>query len=1048
MQEETVASFRLSPHQEQEWLREPDGPSGRNQIVVRIDGPLDSPKLRDAFRATAARHEILRTTFQRRTGMRVPLQVVNDDLEPHWQETALGSNDLESLAHEERKAPLVFESGPLLRGLLVELPPERHAFVVTLPSVCADANAIPTLIRDVFAAYGGATSTDEPLQYADFAEWQHSLRETDDEAAATARTFWAGYGAGATPPLPFLRRVTTPEATSRQTIALSEQTLGDVEQRAAQYGVKPETFALAAWDVLLARLSGERENVEVTAALSERHYSDLESAVGALQRAVPVRVAVAEGSTFAEVLDRAARASAESATWQDYIPDVEWSQVGFAAPTTLESGEAGGVSFAVEDVSVSGATSSLLLVWERSPSLAFDPAAFDSAQAEKLADRFARLLVAVTADPSVVVDEIDLLGDAERHEVLFDFNSTASDVPNTTIDALVREAVARRPSGVAVVDADGSITYADLDARVNGIAARLRDLGVQAGSIVGLCTDRSIDMVVGLLGILRAGGAYLPLHYEHPPARILHQLTETNAKVVLTQAPLVDRLEGFGGSVLRLDESSEATPGERVAPAETSPDDLVYVIYTSGSTGTPKGVGVTNANLANYVTYLRERVGADAEPLSFGVVTAISTDLGNTSVFTALCSGGTLSLISPATAGDPGALTQWFAEHPVDVLKITPSHLGALLVGAGAAQLLPRKWLIVGGEACSWDLVARASELGDCRILNHYGPTETTVGSCTYLVEDGPGAYEPATVPIGRPIANTACYVLDARGVPTPAGVVGSLFIAGAGVARGYVGQDELTAERFLPDPFGASSSGRMYSTGDLARWLPDGTIEFLGRVDEQIKIRGFRVEPSEVESVLLRANGVREAVVVAREEANGELRLAAYVVADGTSTSDLRVHAAEYLPEFMLPSAFVLLDQLPRTPSGKIDRQSLPDPEVGSAAQAEDYVAPRSPMEEKIAAIWEDVLGVKRVGMHDDFFALGGHSLLATQIIAQLRSDFGVDLPLHSLFTDPTVESLSRVIVGMLAETGDAETEALLAELEGLSDEEAARLLAEDGAS
>lgn len=1044
MQEEAVASFRLSPQQEQEWLREPEGPSGRNQVVVRIGGPVDAAKLRDAFRATAERHEILRTTFQRRTGMRVPLQVVNETLGPHWDERAVETSELERVAEEERSAAFPFDAGPLARAVLVQLAPEDHALVLTLPSVCADANALATLTGDIVAQYGDVPVADEPLQYADFAEWQHSLRESGDEVATTARTFWAAFEPGMTPAVPFLRRVATPKATQRHAVALSEATRAHVERRARQYGVGPELFVLAAWQVLLARLSGEQE-VEVTAILPERHYSDLESAVGAFQRAVPVRLVLSERSTFAEALDRAARASAESATSHDHLPDADWSHVGFVAPAPLERRDAAGATFAAEDVFASSSGSSLLLVWARTASLAFDPAAFDSMQAERLADRFARVLEAVTADPSLVVDEIDLLGDLERREVLFDFNTTTRDIPTTTIDALVRDAIARRPTQTAVVDSDGSISYADLDARVNGVAAQLKDLGVEPGSVVGLCTDRSIDMVVGLLGILRAGAAYLPLHYEHPRARLLHQLHETDAKVVVTQSPLVEGLAGFAGSVLRLDEPREGRASVPVAPANASPDDLVYVIYTSGSTGTPKGVGVTNKNLVNYVTSIRERVGADEEPLRFGVVTAISTDLGNTSVFTALCSGGTLSLISPATAGDPGALTHWLTEHPVDVLKITPSHLGALLVGADAAQLLPRKWLIVGGEACSWDLVARVRELSDCRILNHYGPTETTVGSCTYLVDDGPGLYAPATVPIGRPIANTACYVLDARQVPVPVGVVGSLYIAGAGVARGYVAQEKLTADRFVCDPFEAAAGGRMYATGDRARWLPDGTLEFFGRVDEQIKIRGFRVEPSEVESVLLRASGVREAAVVPRQEANGELRLAAYIVADAT-VSDLRAHAADYLPEFMVPSAFVMLDQLPRTPSGKIDRQNLPDPEAAAGPPSHDYVAPRTPMEEKIAAIWEDVLGVERVGVHDDFFALGGHSLLATQIIAQLRSDFGVDLPLHSLFTDPTVESLSAVIFGMLAETGGEDTDALLAELEGLSDEEAARLLAEDG--
>ncbi len=1036
-----------------EWLLEPEGPSGRKQIVVRLDGPLDSTALQDAFRATVERHEILRTTFQRRTGMRTPLQVVNDELEPHWRETvAEDAADVDRLAEEERAAELAFDAGPLVRALLVRRGDERHALVLTLPSVYADANALATLVRDLAARYGNVAGVEAPLQYADFAEWQHELRETEDEASANARAFWAAFGPAKTPAIPFLRRPSAPSTTRRLPIPLSEETGGNVDRVAEQYGVKPEIVALAGWAVVLGRLS-RSSDVDVSVALSDRHYADLESAVGAFQRAVPVRISFPEDATFAEVLDRTARASGDSLRWQDYAPREDSSKIGFVAPTPAEEISAGDVIFAAEDVVVSEAYCSLTLVWARvegrwSASLAYDGDAFEAAQAHRLAGRFTRVVAAVAADSSVAVDAIDLVDDDERRELLHGFNATTRELPETTIDALVREATAKRPTAVAVEDANGTITYAELDVRVNRVAWKLRELGVEAGTVVGLCTDRSIDMVVGLLGILRAGAAYLPLHFEHPPARLLHQLRETHAPVVLTQTPLVDRLAGFDGTLLGLEEDEDDSPVEPLPPAATSADDLVYVIYTSGSTGTPKGVAVTNQNLVNYVSNMRARLDADEQPLSFGVVTAISTDLGNTSVFTALCTGGTLSLISPTIAADPGALAEWLAAHPVDVLKITPSHVSALLVGADAAQLIPRKWLIVGGEACSWDLVARVRELSDCRILNHYGPTETTVGSCTMLVDDGPGPYAPPTVPIGRPIANTACYVLDSRGAPVPVGVAGALFIAGAGVARGYVGQADLTAERFLRDPFEAAPGGRMYRTGDLARWLPDGTLEFLGREDEQIKIRGFRVEPSEVEAVLLRASGVRESAVVAREESSGEQRLVAYVVGDEADDASLRAHAAEYLPEFMIPSAFVVLDQLPRTASGKIDRQNLPEPEAASSGQREEYVAPRTPMEEKVAAIWADVLGVERVGIHDDFFALGGHSLLATQIIAQLRSDFGVDLPLHSLFTDPTVESLSRVIFGLLAETGDADADSLLAELEQLSDEEAERLLAGEGES
>ncbi len=664
-----------------------------------------------------------------------------------------------------------------------------------------------------------------------------------------------------------------------------------------------------------------------------------------------------------------------------------------------------------------------------------------------MAHYLGRVLAAASARPEIPVGELELLDAEEVRRLTVEVNATTAPAAPALVHERFGAAAAAAGDRQAVADETSSIDYAELDVRANQLAARLRRAGVGPDVVVGLCTDRSIDMVVGVLGILKAGGAYLPLNFEHPPARIEHQLRETASPVVVAQEAVLDRLPAFDGEVVCLDRdraSLDAEPAEAPEPVG-SPDDLAYVIYTSGSTGTPKGVGVTHANLVNYVDAIASQLGADEEPLAFGMVTAISTDLGNTAVFPSLLTGGTLVLVSPPAAADASAMAAFAQAHPIDVLKITPSHLSALLAGPEAAGILPRRWLVVGGEALSWDLAARVQELGGCRLLNHYGPTETTVGSCTMPVDDGAGRFAPVTVPIGRPLANTACYVLDPRARPVPEGVRGQLFIGGAGVARGYVGQPELTAERFVADPF-AGGDARMYATGDLARRLPDGTIEFLGRADDQIKIRGFRVEPAEIEAALRRIESVQDAVVLAPEDGRGERRLVAYVASEqGPEQDELRRRVAEWVPEVMVPSAFVVLDSFPLTPSGKVDRGSLPAPEEAQAADARAYVAPRTPTEEAVAAIWTDVLGLEQVGVEDDFFALGGHSLLATQIVAQIRSDFSVDLPLHALFGSPTVAALSQQLVEQMGGSGDDETAELLAQLEGLSDDEAERLSAGD---
>jgi amino acid adenylation domain-containing protein len=1058
MQDEAVASFRLSPQQEQLWVTQPEGPVGRSQAVVVIAGSVEPDRVREALATTVRRHEILRTTFQRQAGIRHPFQVVHDELPQRWEVVDLscepaGAQDdrLEQLSAEQLRAPIDLEQGPVLLALFATLAPDRHALVLTFPSVSADAGSLNTLVREVALLIAGESPAESPLQYADFAEWQQELLNSEDTEAAAARTFWQTLDATTAPAVPFLRRAANANPTARVRVPLTPETVAAVEASAERYDVGTDAFVLAAWQVLLGRL-GATDDPLVAVILSGRLHAELETAIGAFARPVPMRPSLSDEPTFAEVVDRVSRRAADAAGLQSYLPAENGSPaIGFTAIGPLEPTTTNGLTFALRDLVGPADGQTLSLTWahvDGSPraTISYDPEAIDDDSAERVARQLGRLLAGASESPDTRISELELLDEQDRTQLIYGFNESRADVPATTVDALVRAATAANPEGTAVVDDRGSISYAELDRRVNQLAHRLRRSGVGPDVVVGLCTDRSIDMVVGLLGILRAGGAYLPLHFEHPAARLGHQLAETGAPVLLTQVPLLGRLPGFDGEVIQLDRASEELDGEPATPPDQAgdADDLVYVIYTSGSTGTPKGVGVTNGNLVNYVTGVSERLGANGEKLAFGMVTAISTDLGNTAVFPALCSGGTLSLVGPAIAADPGALATRLREHPIDVLKITPSHLNALLVGVDGSAVLPRRTLVVGGEACSWDLVARVRELSDCRILNHYGPTETTVGSCTFAVDDGPGPYGPVTVPLGRPLANTACYVLDQHGAPSPLGVPGNLHIAGAGVARGYVGQPEQTEERFVADPFAAVPGGRMYSTGDLARWLPDGTLEFLGRADEQVKIRGFRVEPAEIEAALLRFDPVREAAVVARKETTGEVRLVGYVAIDRpVDTDDLSRHAAEFVPEFMVPSAFVVLDELPRTPSGKVDRLALPEPDVAASARRGEFVAPRTPIEEQVAAIWADVLGLDRVSVQDDFFALGGHSLLATQIVAQIRSDFSIELPLHSLFTSPTVEALSQTVFEMMGGGGDEETAALLTQLEGLSDEEAERLLA-----
>ncbi|HWJ51104.1 MAG TPA: amino acid adenylation domain-containing protein [Solirubrobacteraceae bacterium] len=1058
MSDSSADSFQVSPQQARLWTVEPNGPTARTQAVLAIGGAVDSSAVAEALRLAVQRHEILRTTFARQPGLTLPVQVVHAQLDPRFETAELAGTDAHEQAEQlarvrktELKAPFDLEQGPLVRATLVSLGEDRSELILTVSALCADATSTALLLSEVAGRLTSAELVEDPLQYADFSAWQHELSDSDEDEARAARAFWEELGDVRSPALPFTRLADSAGASEEISIEIDDALARALTDQAARYGATPAALVQAAWHAVLGRFSGE-ETAVLAFVAGERRHPDLEGAVGAFARPVPIEARVDGTRSFAEVLAEVARARGDALVRQDYAPadGPAAVEVGFVEyPAQLA--QPTGVRLRIERMVSTGPQLGLLAVCgtdERSIalSLVFDPARCRPTTVGPLADGLARMLRAVAADPGVALADVELLSDEQRRLLLSDFNDTAVAVPQECAHELFERWASSAPERTAVTDGAGSISYAELDARANQLAHRLRARGIGPEVGVGLCTDRSIEMVVGLLGILKAGGTYVPLHHEHPPARLNHQLTTAGARALVTQEALLGSVPQFDGEIVCLDRDLAALRGEPTDAPQSgvAHEHLAYVIYTSGSTGAPKGVSVTHGNLANYAADIVRRLDAESEPLSFGLVTSISTDLGNTSVFGALCSGGTLVLVDPGAAADPGALASLLETTPVDVLKITPSHVGALLA-AQDPRVLPRRWLVLGGERAGWDLIDRVRALSSCAILNHYGPTETTVGSCTFLVGDGPGEYEPASVPIGRPISNTSCYVLDDGRRLIPVGVPGRLFIAGAGVARGYAGEPELTAERFSADPFATEGSARMYDTGDLARWLPDGTLEFLGRVDEQVKIRGYRVEPAEVETALRSHAEVREAIAVTQASATGDMRLVAYCTVDGATDQDqLRAHLADWLPEFMMPAAIVIVDELPRTPSGKIDRLALPDPDLASA-QSSEYVAPRTPLEEAVAAIWAQVLGMEQLSVEDDFFALGGHSLLATQVVARVRSDFAVDLPLHSLFTYPTVASLAGEIVTMMGASEEDETAKLMAELEGMSDEEAQRLLAQD---
>jgi len=602
----------------------------------------------------------------------------------------------------------------------------------------------------------------------------------------------------------------------------------------------------------------------------------------------------------------------------------------------------------------------------------------------------------------------------------------------SALHSLFEAQVQRTPELPAVAFEGDMLSYRQLDQRAGALASTLRDAGIGPDVIVGLFVERSIDAVAGLLGVLKAGGAYLPIDPATPPDRVALMLGDAHVTVLLTQTSLRAQAPAGRARVICLDRFDWADAGPpklhaKAGPASISvrPDHLAYVIYTSGSTGRPKGVCIEHRNIVAYTRAVSERL--KLEPgWQHATVSTMAADLGHTVLFPSLTTGGCLHLIAAARAENPAKLAEYFMREQIDVLKIVPSHLAALQSGQTTDRVMPRRRLIVGGEASRLDWIQELRRTTpSCEVFNHYGPTETTVGVLTYRVGATLPRTATGTLPLGGPLPHSTVHVVDDQGREVQPGGEGELLIGGDGVGRGYLHRPELTAERFIPDRFDERPGRRLYRTGDLVRVLTDGTLEFCGRIDDQIKIRGYRVEPGEIAAVLAELSGVKQALVIGMDDATGSKQLVAYVVpawsasrpqpnpTEVVTPATLRAHLKSRMPPYMVPSAFVLLDSFPLNANGKIDRRALPPPVAEHAATAGTPVSPMSSTEAALAEIWTSMLGVPSVSVNDSFFDLGGHSLMAMRMMTRIRDAFGVEVPLRALFEGPTLAGLASIVDG-----------------------------------
>jgi amino acid adenylation domain-containing protein len=1025
----------LSSSQQRLWFLDrlrPDSRAYALAVAFELEGTLDAAALRASLDGLVARHEILRTTFGDTEG--VPWQRIGAPAPADFTlEDLAGLPAGERLPAARRRAaewgerPFDLGSGPLFRAGLLRLAPDRWVLVLALHHIVYDGWSLGVLYDELAALYaaqvqGRAAELPPPaVQFADFAAWERGALQ--GPALAALLEHWRARLRGLAPlELSADRPRPARQGLNGRTLELPlpAALVEGLSALGRRQGATLYMTLLAGFTALLQRDTGERR-LAVGAPVANRERTEHERLVGPCLNLLVLATDLSGAPTFLELLERVRATTVDALAHQALpfeklvealAPERDRSrhplvQVAFALHGAERAPALEGL--AVRPLDLPRATTVFDLavdVFEQAGGLravlTYDSDLFDAGTVRTLGAAWRTLLEQALADPGRAVGELPLLTADERRQWLAGLDATATAYPEVGVQVLVERQAQRTPQAVAVECAGRRLGYAELDARANRIAQVLRERGVRRGVLVGVCLDRDADLLAALLAIMKAGGAYVPLDPGFPPERLAFMLADCRAPVLLTRVGLLETLETLPPAVVRLDADAARIDAARaVAPPDgAGPDDLAYVIYTSGSTGRPKGVCVAHRSVVNLLTSMAREPGLGAADV-LTAVTTISFDIAGLELFLPLSVGARVVLAPREVAGDGRRLARLLADSGTTIMQATPATW-LLLLQSGWSDPSVRR--LCGGEALPRPLAQRLLE-GGAELWNVYGPTETTIWSAVARVEPGPGP-----VPIGRPIANTRMLVLDAQRQALPAGVPGELYIGGDGVARGYLGRDELTAERFVPDPFRPAGAARLYRTGDRVRQRADGALEFLGRLDGQVKLRGFRIELGEIEAVLGEQPQVAEAAVLLREDRAGDPRLVAYVTARdpvaGVALDALRAGLLARLPEYMVPAVFVVLDELPRTPNRKVDRRALPAPD-GARRSSAALIPPRTALEREVAAIWAGLLGLDAVGLRDDFFALGGHSLLATQLVSRLRDRLGVEVPLARVFETPTLEGL-----------------------------------------
>jgi amino acid adenylation domain-containing protein len=1026
---------------------EPDSPSYNVTTALWLSGDLDVPALERSLATLVARHETLRTTFRLAEGE--PVQAVAPELRlelPVADRSAVPVPDREAevqrLIQEEARRPFELERGPLLRARLIRLAPDEHALILIVHHIVFDGWSAGVLSRELSECYR-AFSTGEaprlpelPVQYADYAVWQREwlTGEPFERQLAYWRTQLAGAPAVLELPTDFPRpRVQSSRGATEKRL-LSRGLLEKLTALSQQEGATLFMTLLAGFQLLLSRYTGQ-EDIVVGSPIANRTRSELEHLIGFFVNSLALRTDVSGDPSFRELLRRVRGVAIGAYAHQDIpfeglVGELRPERVGdrnpfFQVMFVLQNAPRTKLTLPgirLRSLPRRTGTSKFDITLHMhqlsqglTASLEYNTDLFEPGTITRMLSHLERLFEEVVADPDRRLSAISLLTADQRREMLVEWNRTDRVFPaDRCVHQLFESQAAHRPDAAAVEDGSECLTYGELNRRANRVARFLRRRGVGPEVRVGVALERSADLVVALLAVLKSGGAYVPLDPSHPSERLGLILKDAGVSLLLTRAGVLPNLPA-ALSVLGLDSDRARIEEESDENLEhqASAENLAYVMYTSGSTGRPKGIAIPHRAIARLVcnTDYAQLTAADR----VAQVSNASFDAATFELWGALLNGARLVIIPRDVTLSPGAFAAEIRERGISAMFLTTTLFNQL-VSEVPDVFLSVRHVLFGGEAADPRSVRAVLAKGRPeRLLNAYGPTEATTFATWQLVREV--AEEALTVPIGVPIANTRAYVLDRHLEPVPLGIPGELYLGGPGLARGYLGRPALTAERFVPDPFRAELGGRLYRTGDRVRRRADGTLEFMGRIDGQIKLRGFRIEPGEIESVLAKHPAVRDCLVVLRDDPPGRRELVAYLVPRVTSTNgsrvsatDLRNHLRAALPEYMVPSAFVVLEALPLSPNGKLDRRALPPPERRGDSEV-SFVPPATPVEKALARQWQELLGVEPVGLGDNFFELGGHSLLAVKLFAEIERVFGRRLPLSTLFQASTLGQLAEVL-------------------------------------